>query len=376
MHPAKTQVLSMGRRWGKSTLGGAVALACANAGAKVAWVVPIYKNGRPLWRWVESTAAPLKAAGVQVSRSERVVSFPSGGFLGIYSADNPTGILGESFHVAVMDEAARIEETVWTETIMPTLADFDGRAFLISTPRGRNWFWQEWQRGRRPNALTKSWRAPTTANPSPRIQRAAVLAQERVPASVYQQEWLAEFVEDGLTLFTIENIAQAEQGAAQQSAAIPIPAQPNGWYLTSVDIGRRRDATVINTFDTRAAPYQRVAFDRLERVPYPLIQQAIEARVRAYPGVAYIESNGPGDPVIENLAVRVEPFTTTARTKVQALQALQLLLERGDLKAAWDARERAALTSAAWDDAHTADEIMSLAIGAYHLREQSEGIYF
>lgn len=74
-----------------------------------------------------------------------------------------------------------------------------------------------------------------------------------------------------------------------------------------------------------------------------------------------------GDPVIENLAVRVTPFVTTARSKAQAIEALQLLLERGELKAVWEARERAALTTAAWDDSHTADEIMSLAIGAAQL---------
>ena len=35
-HPARTQVLSMGRRWGKSTMGGAISLACASSGAHVA----------------------------------------------------------------------------------------------------------------------------------------------------------------------------------------------------------------------------------------------------------------------------------------------------------------------------------------------------
>jgi hypothetical protein len=71
--------------------------------------------------------------------------------------------------------------------------------------------------------------------------------------------------------------------------------------------------------------------------------------------------------VIENLTVKVIPFITTVRTKVQAIQATQLLLERGELKAQWEPRERAALTTAAWDDDHTADEIMSLAIGAAQL---------
>jgi Terminase-like family. len=353
----------MGRRWGKSTLGGSLSLACANAGAKVAWVVPTYKNGRPLWRWAEATVAPVRRLGVDISRSERMISFPSGGFLGIYSADNPTSILGDSFHLVVIDEAARIAEEVWTETLLPTLADYDGRALLISSPRGRNWFYNEWCRGQRPNSEIKSWRAPTSANPNPRIQRAAQLARERIPNAVYRQEWNAEFVEDGLTLFRLVDVEHAEIDAVGDQ-----PKQEGHSYLTSVDIGRRQDATIINTFDTTKEPFQRVAFERLERVPYPVIQSHIERRWKQYGGALVIESNGVGDPVIENLRVPATPFVTSSRTKVQAIEALQLLLEKDRLKAKWDQRERSELVKAAWDDDHTADEIMSLAIGAYQLQ--------
>jgi hypothetical protein len=345
----------MGRRWGKSTMGGAISLACANAGAHVAWVVPTYKNGRPLWRWAEATVNPLRRAGVRVNRAERMIEFPTGGFLSIYSADNPTSILGEAFHLVICDEAARMDEAVWTETLMPTLADYDGRAILISTPRGRNWFWEQWQAGQAKDGAVKSWRAPTSANPNPRIQKAAERARGRVARSVYEQEWLAEFVEDGLTLFTIEDIDRA---------ASPYDAPAVGQFVTSVDVGRRRDATVINTFETSRAPYRRVAFERLERVPYPLIQQRIVETMRDWPGQLIIESNGVGDPLIENLDVYAVPFVTTARSKLQALQALQLLLEQGDIQAAWDARERAALIRCAWDEDHTPDEVMSLAIFA------------
>lgn len=345
----------MGRRWGKSTMGGAISLACANAGAHVAWVVPTYKNGRPLWRWAEATVNPLKRAGVQVNRSERMIEFPSGGFLSIYSADNPASILGEAFHLIIADEAARMDEAVWTETLMPTLADYDGRAMLISTPRGRNWFWQEWQKGQSANSEVKSWNAPSSANPNPRIQSAARLARDRVARSVYEQEWQALFVEDGLTLFTIEDIDRA---------CLPYELPAAGLWLTTVDVGRRRDATVINTFDIAQRPYRRVCFERLERVPYPLIQQRIADQARQWPGQLVIESNGVGDPLIENLEVFATPFTTTARSKLQALQALQLLLEHGDIQASWDARERAALIGCSWDNDHTADEVMSLAIFA------------
>lgn len=331
---------------------------------RVAWIVPTFKNSRSLWRWVRAVAGPLSPRYLDISKTERSITTNRGGLFGIYSADNIDAIRGEWFHLVVIDEAARVAVEDWTDAIQPTLADADGDAILISTPHGRNWFWEEWQRGQTGTSYIQSWRAPSSANPNPRIQKAAALAKERVPNQTYRQEWLAEFVDDGLALFTIEDIDRATIGAIGTQ-----PRQPGHTYVTSIDLGRKQDTTVINTFDTTTKPYQRVAFERIDRVPWPVIQQVIERRVRAYGGRTFIESNGIGDPVIGNLQVSVEEFVTSPKSKVQALQALQLLLERGDLKAQWDARERAALVSTAWDDDHTADEIMSLAIGAANLEK-------
>ncbi|HWP88677.1 MAG TPA: hypothetical protein VNM70_12395, partial [Burkholderiales bacterium] len=193
------------------------------------------------------------------------------------------------------------------------------------------------------------------ANPFiPRDEVAAMRAS--MPALIVAQEVDAEFTEGELTLFNIADIDRAAQ---------PYAAPTRGQWLTTVDVGRRRDATVINTFETSMRPYRRVAFERLERVPYPFIQQRIAKQAQAYPGNLVIESNGVGDPLIENLDVYATPFVTTARSKMQALQSLQLLFEQHDICATWDARERAALVGCSWNEDHTADEIMSLAIFAH-----------
>lgn len=185
-------------------LGGTIALALAHDGGKVAWVVPTYRNGRPLWRWAEQAVAHLKRRRlVRVNRNERTIEFTrTGGFVGIYSMDNEDSIRGEAFHAVIVDEAAMVPETAWTDAIQPTLADYDGDAILISTPKGRNWFWREWQRGQEGRADIRSFTAPTSANPNPRIRRAAQLAQERTPERTYRQEWLAQFVEDGALSFS------------------------------------------------------------------------------------------------------------------------------------------------------------------------------
>lgn len=218
-HPAKTKAVAMGRRWGKTIMAGATALSAASQGAKVAWIVPHYKNGRPLWRWAEAATAPLKKRKlVETNRTERMIDFlTSGGFLGIYSADNDSSIRGEWFNLAILEEAAQIAEETWTEVVQPTLADADGDAILISTPKGKNWFWREWQRGSvAMDAEVAAFTAPSADNPNPRIQRASLLAKERVSDNVYRQEWLAEFVDDAQDIFSREWFSERRFDAADQ----------------------------------------------------------------------------------------------------------------------------------------------------------------
>lgn len=203
---------------------------------------------------------------------------------------------------------------------------------------------------------------PTDANPHIPPDEIAAMRMS-MPSLIVAQEVDAEFTEGELTLFAIGDL---------DAAARPYALPEHGAYLTTVDVGRRRDATVINTFETTSRPYRRVAFERLERVSYPYIQQRIAQQAQKWPGMLVIESNGVGDPLIENLDLVAEPFITTARSKLQALQALQLLFEQRAICASWDARERAALESCSWDDAHTADEVMSLAIFAHTVTQPRE----
>lgn len=334
---------------------------------KAAWVVPTYKNGRAMWRWVQQIAVPMVAAKLwDVSKTERTIISHRGGFFAIYSDDNIDAIRSESFDLVIIDEASRIKAESIDEAIMPTLADTDGSMINISTPRGRNWWYDQCMAAKVDQKEHAFFTAPSSDNPNPNIQRAAELARERVPQAVYEQEWLAQFTEDGITLFTIANIDRAEVGAFGEQ-----PPIDDHEYVTHVDVGRRQDATVINTTDITVDPYQRVAHERLERLPYPLIQQRIEERARTYPGQLIIESNGIGDPLIENLNVRATPFLTTAKSKVQALQTFQMLLEQGRYKAIWTKQERKELIQYQWDDGNlTQDCVMSLAIGAQSFATQ------
>lgn len=320
-------------------MGGAISLAAASQGGRIAWVVPTYKNGRPLWRWAEATVAPLRKAGlVTVNRAERMIEFAGGGFLGIYSADNPDSVRGEAFHVAIVDEAARIPEEVWTDAISPTLADSGGDAILISTPKGRNWFWQEWIKGQQHHdSYVHSWQAPSRDNPNPNIQKAAALARERVPDRTYRQEWLAEFVEDGGGVFA--------HVRACATAVPQIERIAGHEYVMGVDWGKMTDATVFSVIDltVRRQAYVR----RLRQTDYAVQLQSLRGLHDLFlPGVIVAERNSMGEPLIEQMqrmGLPVRPFTTTNDSKAEAIEALQLAFQNSELEILEDAVQLAEL---------------------------------
>jgi hypothetical protein len=288
--------------------------------------VPHYKNGRPLWRQVEQYLSPLaKVKRANLNRSERIAEIAGAGRLGIYSADNPTSILGEAFHLVVIDEAARIAEEVWTDTLQPTLADYGGKAILISTPKGRNWFWREWLRGRDGDPAVRSFQAPSSDNPNPRIKQAAETARTRVPDRTYRQEWLAEFVEDGGEVF---------RSVRPLTTATPQDAAVEGHqYAIGVDWAQSQDYTVVTVIDCTLAAV--VYVDRFHGTEYHLMRQRIVGvweRFGRCPLIA--EQNGIGQPNIEELwrqGIQVQPFLTTNASKGEAIGALVVAFEQKKL---------------------------------------------
>ena len=326
MHPAKTKVLSMGRRWGKTTLGGALVGITLQQHGRVAWIAPTYKNTRPMWRWLlMATAEDAKAKRLTVSKAEHTITTTRGGFLGMYSGENIDSIRGEHFHLVVLDEAARLPEDAWTDAIMPTLADLDGDAVLISTPKGKNWFFTEWLQGQQGRKDVCSWIAPTNANPILSIRRAFERVKDRVPERTYRQEWLAEFVDDGSVF---RRVLEAATATAQDGAHLGVT------YIAGLDWALSVDRTVLTIID--ATNRQMVYVDRFNGVDYSLQRQRIEATCKRFKVAAVIaEENAMGRPnndELRKMGLPVRDFTTTNASKAEIIERLAGDFENGNIR--------------------------------------------
>ena len=202
---ASRRILACGCRWGKTVAAAheAVAAMLQPRARSLGWIVaPSYDLADRAFRLVaEIIETRLKHRIRELNtRDQRIVIVNLGGGVSEVrgkSADRPASLLGEGLEWLVVDEAAQLGREVWESHLSQRLIDKRGWALFMSTPRGGGWFYSLFRRGQAGRDPSyESWSSPSTANPY--LDPAAVEAERaRLPAEVFAQEYLAEFINVG-----------------------------------------------------------------------------------------------------------------------------------------------------------------------------------
>lgn len=109
--------------------------------ARFAYIAPFRQQAKMIaWQYLcEGT----QGVAVEVRESDLSVEFPNGARITLYGSDNPDAMRGIYNDGVVVDEFADCRPSLWTEVILPTLADRQGWAVLMGTVKGaRNQLWQ------------------------------------------------------------------------------------------------------------------------------------------------------------------------------------------------------------------------------------------
>ncbi|MGQ9889843.1 MAG: terminase large subunit domain-containing protein [Aggregatilineales bacterium] len=319
---ARFRVVACGRRFGKTEIGKIALLERAVRGGRCWWLAPTYGMAAQVWR--DLRAACASVGGVRASERERWLDLPGGGLIAVRSAHRPDLLRGMGLDFAVLDEAAFMTPNVWPQIVRPMLLERQGGALFLSSPNGRNWFYELF-------ALAQSgapgWVAfHFTSYDNPLIPRAELDAIRRAtPERVWREEYLAEFmVESGQVFRDVQAAAAAPLRAAPQPGAV---------YSAGVDWGRDNDFTAVAVID--AGVRQMVALDRFTGLPWALQRGRLAALcARWRPAAVWAEINSIGSPNVEALQAEglpVRPFYTSAASKGPLIEGLALAIERGDL---------------------------------------------
>jgi hypothetical protein len=153
-------------------------------------VAPTYKQAKRIaWKPLKELTRPYWAA--QPNETDLRIELITGGMIALRGADHYDSLRGDGLDFLILDEYASIAKEAWPEVLRPALADKQGRALFIGTPRGHNHFYDlcgEVQD--RPDWSVFQYTTEQGGNVSTEeLRSAAQLMDERT----YRQEFQAEF---------------------------------------------------------------------------------------------------------------------------------------------------------------------------------------
>lgn len=233
------KVVAAGRRCGKSRLSAVTllieALNCP-VGSAVMYIAPTLGMARTIMYDL------LLDLGKPVIKSAHVnnleITLVNGRKIMLRGADNPDSLRGVSLTYVVLDECAFIKEDTWQKIIRAALSDKKGRALFISTPSGRNWFYDIFNLGKEgEDEEWKSWHKTTADNET--IDPKEIDAAKRTLSSfAFKQEYLSSFDTTGADVFKHEWIKRE--------------AEPkNGSYVVAIDLAGFQDISAGSTNKSR-----------------------------------------------------------------------------------------------------------------------------
>lgn len=91
------------------------------------------------WDYLKFYARPITK---KVNESDLIVTTVTNAEIRLFGADNADAMRGLGFDGLLMDEYGDFRPSVWGSVIRPTLADKQGWAVFMGTPKGKNQFWE------------------------------------------------------------------------------------------------------------------------------------------------------------------------------------------------------------------------------------------
>lgn len=314
-----------GRQAGKSFTAMNLLLkwALEDNGSVCMWVSPVYSQAKKVFTELTNTIAGT-ALTKSVNKSELTITFINGSVIYFRSGEREDTLRGYTLDYLIVDEAAYIKDNVWTEVLRPTVLVNGKKVLFISTPKGKNWFYTLAMRGLSDDyPQYKTFHA--TSFDTPFItQEELQEAKMSLPETIYKQEILAEFIDDGGEVFGNLKLSCILSNYPQQDS--------NKKYYAGLDFGRQNDYTVLTILNSDG---EMVDFYRERQKSWDIIISEVVNKLRKWRPVCYAEVNSIGDVLYEQIKKQypsVQPFITNSDTKQNMIEDLIMGMNEEKIK--------------------------------------------
>ncbi|HXN61399.1 MAG TPA: terminase family protein [Acidimicrobiales bacterium] len=343
---ARVAAVCSGRQSGKTRCLAVMCLHTAFAGPerRVLIVSAGEAAAKDVLAEVSMLATSPLLAGSVVDDERHQVTLSNGSLIRAVPA-SPRQIRGLAVDLLVIDEAAFLDEAVWTAAKYATIARSGSKVVLSSTPWGRRdgWFSVAYRAGQRHEAGHESFTWPSTASP---LVDTELLAMWRASSSEreFAREVEAKWVDAQGAFFSDDELAAA---VADYELVAPEHAD-HLRGVAGIDWGLLRDSSAIVVLAENAG---QLGDDWPERTFFvPWLHEAVATPYRTF--LRHVvdvakgyrlrriasECNGVGQMPTTELARllrfhhgKVVPITTTATSKEDGYGRLKMLLGQGRL---------------------------------------------
>ena len=319
---AKYHVACVGRQFGKSLMAINLSLYwMINEGpVKVLWVSPVYSQTTKVQKELMQA---IGASGIvkNCNYSDNYIRLKNGSEILFRSAEKYDNIRGLTVDYGILDEAAFMKEDAWKEAIKPVFLVKGKKVLFISTPKGKNWFHELFQLAKSPDYT--NYKAYTGSSyDTPYINREEIEdAKRTLPPNVFQQEYLAKFIDSGGEVFSnLDKNLFSHYGPAQ------------GKVYCGVDLGKQEDFTVATFMDSAG---QVIEIYRANNKEWTQMVRDIMELVKKYSATVMVEVNSIGDVIYEQIKNQwqdTHPFVTTSKSKNEMIEGLILDMNEVNVK--------------------------------------------
>jgi phage FluMu gp28-like protein len=300
-----------GRQSGKTALSQQQALYWGLDKPKqlVYWVSPTAGQAQKVYKQMLELVidTPLIKSN-KGSQGDCEIIFTNDSIIKFRSAQQENSLRGETVDYLILDEAAFIKQSVFQEILLPMLNVRGKKCLIISTPKGKNWFYTQYNRGLVGDERYKSFKFTSMDNPYA-SKEIIEIARQNLPDVLFRQEYLGEFI-DSTSIF--ENINELAT-----YSTIDKPVLGDTYYI-GVDIALKDDYTVMSIINQKD---EVVAYKRWNHITAPQLKQNIIDTINVWkPKKIYIEENNQGLPIIDDLKIthrvsNIQGFKTTSSSK-------------------------------------------------------------
>jgi hypothetical protein len=235
-----------------------------NPGLYGVWIGPTYLKCRIGYRYVKAMLPDMP--GVHCIDGKLEIHFPNGSFLKfLHGKDAETTVEGEAIDAFVIDESGKQKKQLWF-SLLTTITQTRGKGIVTGTPRGFNWYYDEFRKAKGGDPFYAWAQLPTSCNPFV-PQKSIAQAKRLLPAALYEQYYEAKFVSASV-IFT--NLSQMFDSAIKCNRDAKFWVHPDVALrkldtVTGWDIAKHRDYSV---FFTTTSCGKVVGYARFRRIPY------------------------------------------------------------------------------------------------------------